>query len=57
MDGEPVPMRIPQNDDWPGYFPNGAEMVRLMVSAGASSNAADRRSGPRPGCDGSLPWC
>jgi hypothetical protein len=87
MDGEPVPMRIPENDpvaielrlavrggdletvgrllaerpglawarfvgrkegtgtllhfaaDWPGYFPDGAEMVRLMVSAGADPSA------------------
>jgi hypothetical protein len=25
--------------DWPGYFPGGAEMVRLMVSAGADPSA------------------
>jgi len=97
MDGEPVPMRIPQNDpmamelrlavrggdlatvgrllaerpglararfvgrnegtrtllhfaaDWPGYFPNGAEMVRLMVSAGADPSA------PATGGDAETP--
>ena len=25
--------------DWPGYFPNGPEMVRLLVEAGANPNA------------------
>ncbi|HEY5354457.1 MAG TPA: ankyrin repeat domain-containing protein [Streptosporangiaceae bacterium] len=97
MDGESVPMRIPQNDpmamelrlavrggdlatvgrllaehpglararfvgrnegtrtllhfvaDWPGYFPNGAEMVRLMVSAGADPSA------PATGGDAETP--
>ncbi|MDX6332999.1 MAG: uncharacterized protein QOG05_339 [Streptosporangiaceae bacterium] len=97
MDGEPVPMRIPENDpvaielrlavrggdletvgrllaerpglararfvgrkegtgtllhfaaDWPGYFPDGAEMVRLMVSAGADPSA------PATGGDAETP--
>lgn len=97
MNGEPVPMRIPENDpvvvelrlavrggdletvgrllaerpglararfvgrkegtgtllhfvaDWPGYFPNGAEMVRLMVSAGADPSA------PATGGDAETP--
>jgi len=25
--------------DWPGYFPNGVEMVRLLIAAGADPNA------------------
>jgi ankyrin repeat protein len=29
--------------DWPGYFPNGPEIVRLLVEAGADPNA--RQSG------------
>jgi ankyrin repeat protein len=97
MDGEPVPMRIPQHDpmamelrlavrggdletvgrllaghpglararfagrnegtrtllhfvaDWPGYFPNGTEMVRLMVAAGADPSA------PATGGDAETP--
>jgi hypothetical protein len=101
MDGEAVPMRIPQNDpvaielrlavrggdletagrllgehpglaratfvgrnegtgtslhmvaDWPGYFPNGAEMVRLMVSAGADPGVPAR--GRDPGGDAETP--
>lgn len=26
--------------DWPGYFPNGPDMVHLLVAAGADANAA-----------------
>lgn len=26
--------------DWPGYFPNGAEVARLLLAAGADPNAA-----------------
>ena len=25
--------------DWPGYFPNGPEIVRLLIDAGADPNA------------------
>jgi ankyrin repeat protein len=28
--------------DWPGYFPNGPEIVRLLVEAGADPNARQR---------------
>ncbi len=27
--------------DWPGYFPNGPRIVRLLVAAGANPNARD----------------
>jgi hypothetical protein len=39
--------------DWPGYFPNGAEMVRLMVSAGADPSVPAR--GRDPGGDAETP--
>jgi ankyrin repeat protein len=27
------------NSDWPGYFPNGPQMVRILIGAGADPNA------------------
>ena len=27
--------------DWPGYFPNGPQIVRLLIAAGADPNARD----------------
>ena len=39
--------------DWPGYFPNGAEMVALMVSAGADPSAP--ATGADPGGDAETP--
>jgi ankyrin repeat protein len=27
--------------DWPGYFPNGPELVRILIEAGADPNARD----------------
>jgi ankyrin repeat protein len=33
--------------DWPGYFPNGPAVVRLLIRAGADPNAP--MLGPRPG--------
>jgi uncharacterized protein len=36
--------------DWPGYFPNGPEVVRLLIEAGADPNAR------RPGDETALHW-
>ena len=36
--------------DWPGYFPNGPEVVRLLVAAGANPNARE------PGEETPLHW-
>jgi hypothetical protein len=30
--------------DWPGYYPNGPEVVRLLIAAGAEPECHDRRS-------------
>jgi ankyrin repeat protein len=38
--------------DWPGYFPNGPEVVRLLAGAGADPN--DRE--PDPGSEAPLHW-
>ena len=36
--------------DWPGYFPNGPEIVRLLIEAGADPNALTAgRDSPGPG--------
>ena len=36
--------------DWPGYFPNGPEIVQLLVAAGADPNAR------QPGEEAPLHW-
>lgn len=38
--------------DWPGFFPNGPEMVRILVEAGADPNIRD----PEPGSEAALHW-
>jgi uncharacterized protein len=36
--------------DWPGYFPNGPQIVRLLIGAGADPNAKTAgRDSPGPG--------
>src|SRR5271169_1579371 len=36
--------------DWPGYFPNGPEIVRFLINAGADPNALTAgRDSPGPG--------
>jgi len=37
-------------DDWPGYFPNGPQIVRVLIEAGADPNAR------RPGDETPLHW-
>ena len=38
--------------DWPGYFPNGPQVVRMLIEAGADPNG-----GPRsPGAETPLHW-
>jgi ankyrin repeat protein len=44
---------------WPGYFPNGPEIVRLLIGAGADPNALTTRRGssqPGPGSETPLHW-
>lgn len=38
--------------DWPGFWPNGPAIVRLLIAAGADPNAAD----PAPGSERPLHW-
>jgi ankyrin repeat protein len=38
--------------DWPGYFPNGPEIVSLLIAAGADPNHRD----PEPGAETPLHW-
>ena len=38
--------------DWPGYFPYGAQIVPLLIAAGADPNFRD----PEPGSETPLHW-
>ena len=38
--------------DWPGYFPNGPQIARILLAAGADPNARD----PEPGSETPLHW-
>ncbi len=38
--------------DWPGYFPNGPQIVSLLIAAGAEPNYRD----PEPGSETPLHW-
>jgi len=41
--------------DWPGYFPNGPQIVRLLIRAGADPNALTTGSDPEPGPGSETP--
>src|SRR5215471_20392784 len=40
---------------WPGYFPNGPQIVRLLIDAGANPNALTTRKGSEPGPGSETP--
>jgi hypothetical protein len=43
--------------DWPGYFPNGPQVVRILIEAGADPNALTTGGGsdtPGPGSETPL---
>jgi ankyrin repeat protein len=45
--------------DWPGYFPNGPEIVKVLIDAGANPNALTTERGsetPGPGSETPLHW-
>lgn len=41
--------------DWPGYFPNGPEIARLLIDAGADPNALTTSQGTEPGPGSETP--
>ncbi len=41
--------------DWPGYFPNGPEIARLLIGAGADPNALTTSRGPETGPGSETP--
>src|SRR5215472_7050342 len=40
---------------WPGYFPNGPEIARLLIDAGADPNALTTSQGSQPGPGSETP--
>jgi len=41
--------------DWPGFFPNGPAVVKVLIAAGANPNARTEGREPRPEPDGETP--
>src|SRR6266550_9153631 len=41
--------------DWPGYFPNGPQIVRLLIDAGADPNVLTTSKGTAPGPGSETP--
>jgi uncharacterized protein len=41
--------------DWPGYFPNGPQIARLLIEAGADPNALTTSQGAEPGPGSETP--
>src|SRR5215472_7825521 len=41
--------------DWPGYFPNGPQTVRLLIDAGADPNALTTGQSLEPGPGSETP--
>src|SRR5215469_2055952 len=41
--------------DWPGYFPNGPQIVRLLIEAGADPNTLTTSRGSQPGPGSETP--
>jgi uncharacterized protein len=46
-DGSATALHLPT--DWPGYFPNGPQIVRLLIHAGADPNARTTGKNGEPG--------
>src|SRR5260370_32123164 len=53
-DGTRTPLHLVT--DWPGYFPNGPEIVRLLIDAGADPNALTTSRGSQTGPGSETPW-
>ena len=42
--------------DWPGFFPNGAQVVAALIAAGGDPNARGSDPSGAPGAEGPLHW-